>query len=81
MAKDRTGKEVKAGRMGDIQEVSNIAPRLNANLHYYHVRVQDKKNKEFSLLLTEHELKRAVKRALSNPEDLPKIGWIRNLFD
>ena len=81
MAKDKTGKPVVAGRIGDIQEVTNIEPRLNANLDYYHVRVQDKDKKEFALLLTSHELKRAVKRALVNPEDLPKVRWLRNLFD
>jgi hypothetical protein len=81
MAKSKTGKTVMAGRIGDIQEVTNIEPRLNANLNYFHVRVQDKDKKEFALLLTTHELKRAVKRALSNPEDLPKVRWLRNLFD
>jgi len=81
MAKDKSGKAIVAGRIGDIQEVTNIAPRLNANLEYFHVRVQEKGGKEFALLLTSHELKRAVKRALSNPEDLPKVRWLRNMFD
>lgn len=81
MAKNTVGKDVIGGRIGSIQEVTNIAPRLNANLDYYHVRVQDKDKKEFSLLLTSHELKRAVQRALNNPEDLPKVRWLRNLFD
>ena len=81
MAKDKSGRTVMGGRIGDIQQVKNIEPRLNANLDYYHVRVQGKNGKEFSLLLTAHELKRATKRALTNPEDLPKVRWLRNLFD
>jgi len=81
MAKDLAGKIVRGGRIGDIQEVTNIKAKLNAETTYFHIRVQDSNGKEFSLLLTTHELKRAVQRALENPEDLPKVRWLRDLFD
>lgn len=81
MAKDPSGKEIKAGRLGDLQEVKNIDPKLNAKETYCHIRVQDKTGKEFSLLLTEHEVKAAIKRAQNNPEDLPEVGWLRDLLD
>ena len=81
MAKNLSGKTVGGGRIGDLREVANLSPRLNANLEYYHIRVQDSSGKEFSLLLTTHELKRATLRAVRNPEDLPKVRWLRNLLD
>lgn len=81
MAKDARGKSVKAGRIGDMQLVKNTLKRLNACDVYLHIRTQDTHGCEFHLLLTEHEVKRAMMRALKNEEDLPKPGVLQDLLD
>jgi hypothetical protein len=81
MAKDPRGKAVKAGRIGDLKYVKNTMKRLNACDVYLHIRAQDSHGCEFHLLLTEHELKRAMTRALRNEEDLPKPGLLQDLLD
>jgi len=67
-------------RLGDIQIVKNKKPKPNAKKHYCFVRVQAGK-REVNLLFTQREIKMALRRAERNPEDLPKIGWLQDLFD
>lgn len=68
-------------RLGDLNEVTNKNPHPAAAKAYNHVRVQAEGGLELSLLFTDYEIQCARKRALKNPEDLPKVGWLRNLLD
>jgi hypothetical protein len=81
MAKDIKGKTVKAGRLADLQEVKNQGRAGRAATKYNHVRVQLPDGREVSLLFTDSEVIRAHNRAKKNPEDLPTVSWLRNLFD
>lgn len=68
-------------RLADITQVENKAPHFAANTKYNYIRVQLEDGTEVPLLFTDFELKRAKERADKNLEDIPKTGWIRNLFD
>lgn len=70
-----------AKRIGDIQVVENKDKHFAANSEYFHIRVQKEDGEEISLLFTERELSVAKERARKNPEDLPKVGFFRDLFD
>ena len=72
---------MKAKRIGDIQKVLNKNPHWAALSSYNHIRVQMPNGEELHLLLTDKELKRAIDRADKNPEDLPKVSWLRDLVD
>ena len=80
-AKTKKGRPVKAGRIGDLIVVSNQGPKSGANSHYNALRVQLPGGKETNLLLSDHQLKVAQSRAKSNPEDVPAVSFLRNLFD
>lgn len=80
-AVDINGRTVKAGRIGDIQRVKNQEGTGKAAKEYSHIRVQLEDGTEMSLLLTDSELKRCVERAKKNPEDLPRVSWLRDLLD
>lgn len=67
--------------MGDLQKVLNKNPHWASLSEYNHIRVQFPDGCERSLLLTDNELKKALKRAEKNPEDLPKVSWLRDLVD
>lgn len=71
----------KAKRIGDVQKVINKNPHWAALTEYNHIRIQFPDGCERSLLLTDNELKRALERAKKNPEDLPKVSWLRDLLD
>lgn len=73
--------KIKAKRIGDVQLVENKNKHFAANSKYNYIRVQDINETELHLLFTDNEIKRAKERALKNPEDLPEVSWIRNLFD
>lgn len=77
----KINKSIKAKRIGDLQEVVNTNPKFGAAAEYNHLRVQLPDGKEIHLLLTDHELKRAIDRAEKNPEDLPKVSWLRDIID
>ena len=72
---------MKAKRIGDLMTVANKNKKFAANTSYKYLRVQDENNDEFELLFTENEIRIARERALKNPEDLPTVGWLRNLLD
>ncbi|HOS17495.1 MAG TPA: hypothetical protein PKX15_10840 [Bacteroidales bacterium] len=72
---------MKAKRLGDLQRVINQNPHWAALKEYNHIRVQFPNGKEKHLLFTDKEIQRAIDRANKNPEDLPKVSWVRDFFD
>lgn len=68
-------------RIADLTEVANNNPHWAALKQYNHIRVQFPDGTERSLLFTDAELVKGIKRADKNKEDLPKVCWIRDLFD
>ncbi len=76
---------LKAGRIGDLQTVSNAkrktGPIGQEAAVYHHIRVQLENGQETVLLLTSHQVKTAQLRAFRNPEDHLQISKFRNLFD
>lgn len=70
-----------AGRLGDLLEVVNKHAHPLAAEGYNHLRVQFPSGEERHLLLTDFEIKRALKRAEKNPEDLPTVSWINDALD
>jgi len=72
---------MRAKRIGDVQKVDNLRPHPAANKTYNHLRAQLENGDEINLLFTDFELKRAYDRAKKNPEDCPKVSFLRNLFD
>lgn len=71
----------KAKRLGDLQNVENTGKHWAANSKYNYIRAQQDDGREVSLLFTDNEIKRAAERAAKNPEDLPVVSKLRNLFD
>ena len=74
-------KNVKAKRIGDMQAIINKNKKPSANLNYNHIRVQLDDGREVHMLFTDAEITRAIDRAQKNPEDCPKISWIRDILD
>jgi hypothetical protein len=72
---------LKAKRLGDLQRVFNKNPHWAALAEYNHIRVQFPNGEEKSLLFTDKEIQKALERAEKNPEDLPKVSWLRDLVD
>jgi hypothetical protein len=72
---------MKAERIADLQEVLNTNPHWAAAKKYNHVRIQFPNGEEKSLLFTDKEIENALYRASRNEEDLPKVSWLRDLFD
>lgn len=68
-------------RIGDVLIVENTQKVTNADSQYYYIRVQMPDGTELPLLFTDTEFKVGVERAEKNPEDLPKVGWLKNLLD
>lgn len=67
-------------RIADLQKVVNQKKLPAAAVEYNHIRV-DLENKNIHLLFTDNEIKDALARAGKNPEDLPKVSWIRDILD
>ena len=80
MAKNVKGK-VKAKRIGDMQKVDNREKKPSAADVYNHIRVQLDDGTEVHMLFTDNEMRRAIDRAKKNPEDLPKVSWLRDVLD
>jgi hypothetical protein len=72
---------MKAERIADLQEVLNKNPHWAAAKKYNHIRVEFPDGTEKSLLFTDREIENALDRASKNLEDLPKVCWLRDLFD
>ena len=72
---------LKAKRIGDVQRVLNKNPHWAALFQYNHIRIQLPCGEEKSILLTDKELLRGIERAEKNPEDLPKVSWLRDVLD
>ena len=68
-------------RLGDMVLVSNMKKKPAAAAKYNHIRVQFPNGKEKSLLFTDSQIKVALNRADKNPEDLPKVSWLTDMFD
>lgn len=85
----KTGRPVKAGRIGDVCIVKNLLSMREAThrasiadeAHWYHLRVQFESGQEADLLFTPTEVARALKRARRNPEDVPKVNALRDALD
>jgi len=67
-------------RMADLQEVVNKKKVPTAASKYNHVRVVID-NDEHHLLFTDKDVIVALERAEKNPEDLPKMSWLRDILD
>lgn len=76
MAKPKQGR-----RIGDLVQVDNLERKPAAAAKYNCIRVQFPDGRERPLLLTDHEVRRALNRARKNPEDIPAVSWVRDLFD
>ena len=68
-------------RIGDVVTVENKDRKFGSTLNYHYVRVQLESGREVPLLFTDNEIAEAERRADANPEDLPKVSWLRNLID
>ena len=67
-------------RIADMQKVINKNRLPAAARKYNHIRV-DFKDLDIHLLFTDYDIRVAEKRANKNPEDLPKINWLRDVLD
>jgi hypothetical protein len=72
---------MKAERLGDLQVVDNKNPHWKAASKYNHIRMEFPNGEEKSLLFTDNEIRKALIRASKNPEDIPKVSWLRDLLD
>lgn len=70
-----------SNRIGDLTVVKNKNKHRLAKDKYFHVRLQKECGEETSALFTEKEIERALQRAKKNPEDLPKVSFLRDLLD
>ena len=85
----RSGREVRAARLGDARLVRNLLSlreaedpaRIEPDDAWYHVRLQFEDGHEADLLFTRFEILNAIKRARDNPEDVPKVNPLRNWLD
>ena len=74
------GKQIKGKRIGDVERVKNTYRKFAAACEYNHIRVQFPCGHEEHLLFTDWQIKLGLKRAKKNPEDLPKVSWIRDII-
>ena len=74
------GKQVKGKRLGDLEKVKNADRKFGAALKYNHIRVQFPSGDEKHLLFTDWQIRLGLKRSEKNPEDLPKVSWIRDII-
>jgi hypothetical protein len=74
-------RRVTGKRIGDLQLVDNLGKKPAAADRYNHIRIQFPDGSERHLLLTDHQVKVALDRARKNPEDLPEVSWLRDMFD
>lgn len=66
--------------ISDLQKVVNTDAYPTASKKYNHIIVIIADNL-IHLLFTDNVLKKALKRAEDNPEDLPKTSWIMDILD
>ena len=71
----------KGMRMGDVTTVENMKKKPAAAAKYNHFRMQFPDGRERRMLFTDHAVQEALDRAEKNPEDLPSVSWIRDVFD
>ena len=81
MTKKNKAMTQKSKRIGDVITVENQERRFGSATQYVYVRVQLETGEEVPLLFTNHEMDEARARAEANTEDLPKVGWVRDIFD
>ena len=74
------GKQIKGKRLGDVTKVKNTERKFGAAFKYNHIRVQFPSGDEKHLLFTDWQINLGLKRAAKNPEDLPKVSWIRDII-
>lgn len=75
-----TNRKIKTLRTGELFAVKNKDRHWLANFKYNHIRVQFSNNDEKHLLFTDNQIARAKDRANKNPEDLPRISWLREIW-
>jgi hypothetical protein len=80
MSLSTTGRAVQAKRRAELTRVENQKAHRAAADKYNHLRVQFSDGSEQHLLFTDKQIERAIKRASSNLEDLPKISWVREFW-
>jgi hypothetical protein len=66
--------------IADLQKMTNTNAYPSAAKKYNHIIIVIA-NTSVNLLFTDNVLKRALKRAENNPEDLPSVSWIIDLLD
>jgi len=71
----------KSKRIGDVITVDNEERKFGAATQYVYLRVQLEDGAEKPLLFTANEMDVASLRAENNKEDLPTVGWLRDLID
>ena len=76
-----TKKKVLAKRIVDVVKTKNQERKFGAAVEYNHLRVQFPKGAERHLLFTDFIIKRAIERAKKNPEDLPRVSWLRDIIE
>ncbi len=70
-----------AARMGKLIRVPNRDRRFGANTSYLCTKLQLPDGREQIVLLTDHQVRAARRRALHNNEDLVDVPALRDLFD
>jgi hypothetical protein len=60
--------------------VENKDRKFGSLLEYYPARVETEDGKVFNALFTENDINEAMLRAESNPEDIPKTGFLESIF-
>ena len=79
MAKIINKEKVKKGHI--IKVWNTERPKFSNANATYHIIHCEQGGKEFPIMLTHNELMRSSHRARQNPEDVPKKGFLTEIFD
>lgn len=60
--------------------VDNKYRKFGADLVYYPARLENEDGSITEALFTKDQIERAVKRAVANPEDIPELTFLQNIF-
>lgn len=70
-----------AKRIGHLQRITNLWRTFGSAPQYVRIRLQEESGEEFTVLLTENELREVRERAERNPEDVAKAPLVVDLTD
>jgi hypothetical protein len=70
----------KSKRVGDIITVENTERKFGSANEYMYMMTQLEDGTEIPILFTIAEFHVMMARAEKNTEDLPKVGWLRNIL-